>query len=64
MKVKIINKSQHKLPHYATLQSAGMDLRANITESITGMLNKKCAVSAWIACRALCAKLAVSDRTD
>lgn len=35
MKVKIVNKSQHELPHYATLQSAGMDLRANITESIT-----------------------------
>ena len=35
MKVKIVNKSQHELPHYATSQSAGMDLRANITESIT-----------------------------
>ena len=35
MKVKIVNKSQHELPHYATPQSAGTDLRANITESIT-----------------------------
>ena len=35
MKVKIVNKSQHELPHYATLQSAGMDLRVNIIESIT-----------------------------
>ena len=34
MKVKIVNKSQHKLPEYATLESAGMDLRANLTESI------------------------------
>ena len=34
MKVKIINKSQNPLPHYATSGSAGMDLRANITEAI------------------------------
>ena len=30
MKVRIINKSKHTLPAYATLASAGMDLRANI----------------------------------
>ncbi len=35
MKVKIINKSAHNLPHYETEASAGMDLRANISESIT-----------------------------
>lgn len=35
MKVKIINKSHHPLPSYATPQSAGMDLRANIDEPIT-----------------------------
>lgn len=35
MKIKIINKSSHQLPHYETEASAGMDLRANITESIT-----------------------------
>jgi dUTP pyrophosphatase len=35
MKVNIINKSQHALPHYETVASAGMDLRANLTESIT-----------------------------
>lgn len=35
MQVKIINKSHHQLPAYATPQSAGMDLRANIEESIT-----------------------------
>jgi len=34
MKVKIVNKSKHPLPHYATNQSAGMDLRANLNESI------------------------------
>ena len=35
MKVKIINKSKHQLPSYSTPLSAGMDLRANIDESIT-----------------------------
>ncbi|MDE3742252.1 dUTP diphosphatase [Maribacter polysaccharolyticus] len=35
MKIKIINKSDHPLPHYETLASAGMDLRANSTEAIT-----------------------------
>jgi dUTP pyrophosphatase len=35
MKINIINKSQHALPHYETIASAGMDLRANLTESIS-----------------------------
>ena len=35
MKIKIINRSNHQLPHYETPASAGMDLRANIEESIT-----------------------------
>src|SRR6056297_3383306 len=35
MKIKIINKSAHKLPHYETDASAGMDLRANLSEAIT-----------------------------
>ena len=30
MKVKIINRSKHALPSYATRASAGMDLRANL----------------------------------
>ncbi len=34
MTIKIINNSQHALPNYETLASAGMDLRANLTESI------------------------------
>jgi dUTP pyrophosphatase len=34
MTVEIINKSKHQLPHYETLASAGMDLRANIEGSI------------------------------
>lgn len=33
MKIKIINKSRHNLPHYETIASAGMDLRASLTES-------------------------------
>jgi len=35
MKINIINKSKHALPHYETNASAGMDLRANISDSIT-----------------------------
>ncbi|PIA79049.1 deoxyuridine 5'-triphosphate nucleotidohydrolase [Gaetbulibacter sp. 4G1] len=35
MQIKIINKSSHDLPHYETVASAGMDLRANISESRT-----------------------------
>lgn len=34
MKINIINKSQHALPNYETIASAGMDLRANLTEPI------------------------------
>ena len=34
MKIKIINKSKHELPNYATNASAGMDLRANLSEPI------------------------------
>ena len=35
MQIKIINKSNHELPNYETIASAGMDLRANLIESIT-----------------------------
>ncbi|MGB5554371.1 MAG: dUTP diphosphatase [Flavobacteriaceae bacterium] len=35
MNIKIINKSSHPLPHYETGASAGMDLRANISASVT-----------------------------
>ena len=34
MKVKIINKSKNDLPSYATSQSAGLDLRANLEDDI------------------------------
>lgn len=32
MKVRIINKSGHQMPEYATAMSAGMDLRANLPD--------------------------------
>jgi dUTP pyrophosphatase len=34
MIVKIVNKSRHDLPEYQTIHSAGMDLRANLEETI------------------------------
>jgi len=34
MTIKIINKSAHQLPEYETGASAGMDLRANISEAV------------------------------
>ncbi|MDY3978536.1 MAG: dUTP diphosphatase [Tidjanibacter sp.] len=35
MKVKVINRSNNELPHYETALSAGMDVRAFLTESVT-----------------------------
>lgn len=35
MKVEVINRSKHPLPHYETLRSAGMDLRANLDAQVT-----------------------------
>ena len=35
VKIKIVNSGRQQLPAYATELSAGMDLRANIDESIT-----------------------------
>lgn len=35
MKVQIVNKSAYEAPSYATVNSAGMDLKANIEEPIT-----------------------------
>lgn len=34
MNIKLINKSKHALPEYATKQSAGVDLRANLSETV------------------------------
>ncbi len=35
MEVKVINKSKNALPHYETPLSAGMDVRADLNESVT-----------------------------
>lgn len=35
IQIEIINQSHHPLPEYQTSGSAGMDLRANLTDSIT-----------------------------
>ena len=34
VRVKVINKSKHSLPEYKTLGSSGVDVRANLDESI------------------------------
>lgn len=34
MTIKVVNRSRHELPAYATPLSAGMDLRANISEPV------------------------------
>ncbi|GIV42808.1 MAG: deoxyuridine 5'-triphosphate nucleotidohydrolase [Vicingaceae bacterium] len=34
MKVRIVNKSKHELPAYATALSAGMDIRANLEKPV------------------------------
>lgn len=35
MKISVVNKSHHDLPRYATAQSAGVDLRANLDAPVT-----------------------------
>jgi dUTP pyrophosphatase len=44
MQIKVVNNSGHDLPQYATPQSAGMDLRANLTESIVLKPLERCLV--------------------
>ena len=44
MKVQVINKSKHQLPQYATGQSAGMDIRANLVEPIVLKPLQRCLV--------------------
>ena len=34
MRIRVVNKSKHKLPAYSTVLSAGLDLRANIDDDI------------------------------
>jgi dUTP pyrophosphatase len=44
MNVRIINRSHHPLPAYATALSAGMDLRANLDTPITLRPLERCLV--------------------
>lgn len=44
MEIKIINKSHHPLPAYATPLSAGMDIRANLSEPITLQPMERCLI--------------------
>ena len=44
MKIQIINISRHPLPQYATPQSAGVDLRANLNEPIVLKPLQRCLV--------------------
>lgn len=42
--VKIINRSTHVLPAYATEASAGMDIRANLSEAVTLAPLERCLI--------------------
>lgn len=44
MKVQIINRSHHPLPQYSTSQSAGLDLRANLSSPVTLLPLERCLV--------------------
>lgn len=44
MNVQVINKSKHPLPAYATELSAGLDIRANLSDSITLAPMQRCLV--------------------
>ena len=45
LNVQIINKSKHPLPAYATELSAGMDIRANLSASVTLKPLERCLIS-------------------
>lgn len=44
MNVQVINKSKHSLPAYATELSAGMDIRANLSEPVTLAPMQRCLI--------------------
>ncbi|MDR0962092.1 MAG: dUTP diphosphatase [Mediterranea sp.] len=44
MHIEIVNKSKHALPAYATALSAGMDLRANLSEPLSLAPGQRCLV--------------------
>ena len=45
MNIQVINKSKHPLPAYATEPSAGMDIRANLSASVTLKPLERCLIS-------------------
>lgn len=44
MLIRIVNRSKHELPQYATLHSAGLDLRANLDSPIVLKPLERCLV--------------------
>jgi dUTP pyrophosphatase len=44
LKINVVNKGHQPLPQYATVQSAGMDLRANLDEPVTLRPLERCLV--------------------
>ncbi len=48
MEIRVINKSRHPLPQYATPDSAGMDLRANLEKPIVLKPLERCLVPTGI----------------
>ena len=44
MNVQVINKSKHPLPAYATELSAGLDIRSNLSDSMTLAPMQRCLV--------------------
>jgi dUTP pyrophosphatase len=44
MRIRIVNRSKHELPQYATVHSAGMDLRANLDSPIVLKPLERCLV--------------------
>lgn len=48
MKIKVVNSSPNELPKFATDDSAGMDLRADLAEEISINPGQRCIVSTGI----------------
>jgi dUTP pyrophosphatase len=44
LKVKVVNRSNHSLPEYSTNLSAGMDIRANVSQAILVEPGQRCLV--------------------
>ena len=44
LKINVVNKGHQPLPQYATVQSAGMDLRANLDEPVTLRPLERCLI--------------------